>query len=1131
MITSAEIRTKLVDALQLDLVGPTPDDGEHAHEVLIQAPSKWYLCGFLAPFGAAIDLKSDETVDEELDQQAGNAASEDAAVPEAAAARKVPFPSSMGLSFLVSEQVTELKATVCWGDYLPIDLEEEETQEEEEERRKQIGWQRVPQKAELTVPLSVTSQPKHIDVPGGSGLTLVIANRPVRSHRFAEGTRSVSVFLVNYRASSMDRDRDTTFAFQTSLSLECTEGFIPRSDPRGGESIDWDEAVASVQYRDEYEFAVGHNVSVIAKSEGKSCTKICTNWIPTAEVARVAPAYIPGIELSMEALASANDAVTLRQMVGPMVTAYESWITKQGKTPLQGHAAQVSQKLLQNADRARQRIAAGLTALDDPDVLDAFRLMNRVIATARRQQLSQEEGKPAAEFEPPSWRPFQIAFILLNLVSIAEPEHPDREVVDLLFFPTGGGKTEAYLGLAAFALVLRRLRNPGIQAAGVSVLMRYTLRLLTLDQLERASRLICALELERQQDKRLGTWPFEIGLWVGQSATPNRMGKKGDKNDEYSARARTLAFQRDDRSKPSPIPLEKCPWCGEKFKAVSFQLLPDSDAPKDLRVICSNRRCSFRGDNPLPIIAVDEPIYRRLPCFIIATVDKFANLPWVGQTGALFGKVTHHSEKEGFYGPADPTKVGKPLPGHLPPPDLVIQDELHLISGPLGTMVGLYETAIDRLCCVQKNGKAIRPKVIASTATVRRADRQIQALFGRSHVDIFPPPGPDRHDSFFAETISTDKSPGRLYIGVAAQGRSLKVVLLRAYLALLAAACKEWEDVGGAKASPNPADPYMTLLGYFNSLRELGGSRRIIEDEVNSRLIKYGERRLRYGEESGPFANRKIDDEPEELTSRVSTNKVANTKRRLALPFTETERVDVALATNMISVGLDIVRLGLMVVLGQPKTAAEYIQTTSRVGRDSNRPGLVVTLLNIHRPRDRSHYERFQSWHASFYRAVEATSVTPFSPRALDRGLAGVTVALARMSIDEMPPPLGASQVEQNRSALEAVVNTIAHRAEGHNPDLLADAAETLRQEVRSQVIDLLDTWERISDREKRIQYNKQEVDLAAPLLLDAFDPKADEAPEEQQKFKTQRSLRDVEPTVNVWVRDPAGQEIDGESI
>ena len=217
---------------------------------------------------------------------------------------------------------------------------------------------------------------------------------------------------------------------------------------------------------------------------------------------------------------------------------------------------------------------------------------------------------------------------------------------------------------------------------------------------------------------------------------------------------------------------------------------------------------------------------------------------------------------------------------------------------------------------------------------------------------------------------------------------------MRSYLVLLAAAQKEWEQSGGKKNAQNPADPYMTLLGYFNALRELGGSRRIVEDEINSQLINYGERRLRYGESSSPFRNRKIDDEPEELTSRVSTNKVANTKRRLALSFIEKERVDVALATNMISVGLDIVRLGLMVVLGQPKTAAEYIQATSRVGRDANRPGLVVTLLNIHRPRDRSHYERFQSWHTSFYRSVEATSVTPFSPRALDRGLAGVTVAL-----------------------------------------------------------------------------------------------------------------------------------------
>ena len=452
------------------------------------------------------------------------------------------------------------------------------------------------------------------------------------------------------------------------------------------------------------------------------------------------------------------------------------------------------------------------------------------------------------------------------------------------------------------------------------------------------------------------------------------MGQKGDK-DEYSARARTKAFKDDSKSKPSPIPLERCPWCGHKFERNSFQLVPSEAQPKNLKIICLNRTCDFRSRNPLPILAVDEPIYRRLPCFMIATVDKFAGLPWFGQTAALFGRVTHYHEGEGFYGPGDPTTMGQSLAG-LPPPDLIIQDELHLISGPLGTMVGLYETAIDSLCSHSDNGKPIRPKIIASTATVRRARRQIQALFGRSHVDIFPPPGPDRHHSFFAKTIFTDESPGRLYLGVAAQGRSLKVTLMRTYLALLTAAQLQWERAGGVRNKDNPTDPYITLMGYFNSLRELGGSRRIVEDEVTSQARTYGER-LRYGESKGPFYNRNVDDEPEELTSRVSTNKIAETKRRLALPFHEKERIDIALATNMISVGLDIVRLGLMVVLGQPKTASEYIQATSRVGRQSKKPGLVVTLMNVHRPRDRSHYERFQNWHNSFYRAVEASSVTP----------------------------------------------------------------------------------------------------------------------------------------------------------
>ncbi|MGH7136283.1 MAG: helicase-related protein, partial [Pirellulales bacterium] len=596
------------------------------------------------------------------------------------------------------------------------------------------------------------------------------------------------------------------------------------------------------------------------------------------------------------------------------------------------------------------------------------------------------------------------------------------------------------------------------------VLMRYTLRLLTLDQLGRASALICALELERENNERLGKWPFEIGLWVGQAATPNRMGARGERDPEHrTAYFKTRDFRSDSKHKPAPIPIEQCPWCGTKFTGDSFRLSPNEVNPLDLQVHCVNHQCDFSGNRALPVLGVDEPIYRRLPCFLIATVDKFAALPWTGEVGTLFGKVERY-DKEGFYGPCDPGK-GIALPdGPLPPPELIIQDELHLISGPLGTIAGLYETAIDALATRYAGEATIRPKIIASTATVRRADRQIRALFDRVQVRVFPPPGPDRKNSFFAKTLSPEESPARLYVGVAAQGRSLKVVLLRAGLALLSAGRRAFDEAGGKRVRPNPADPYMSLLGYFNSLRELGGTRRIIEDEVCTRLSEYG-RRQRWEPDDQLFADRKIDFQGLELTSRVPTNRVAEAKRRLALPMSEDECVDVALATNMISVGLDIVRLGLMVVLGQPKASAEYIQATSRVGRDPKRPGLVVTLLNIHKPRDRSHYERFTAYHASFYRNVEATSVTPFSPRAMDRALAAAVVALARQGRRDMTAPAQAAHILQVRSELEAVAERFAQRAAGHYPGLTQAEKQLLHDSVKHVCNDLLDDWLKIAQR------------------------------------------------------------------
>jgi len=1117
-----EIRGQLVDALRLDLVGPGevlgPDNQVLgvAAEILPQRPSTWYLTGFLVPLEAGEEQKTDEQAADELDTVAESNGADDAVAPEPAAARVRYLPSSIGTSFLVPQDVQVLKLIVRWGDY--------RARKSHEDEPGQFAWDRTQREELVVVNLpEKTDQPTEQPVPRSEGLRVAVSVRPVLAGNevggLPPGTRSVSVFLVNRRTPQPDELRDQAFAFQAQMEIHSPRPLVPRPDLHSLHSTDWDQRVADVQYRDAFEFTVGHSIATEAILADGQCCMVRTCWIPAAEVERVAPAPLSGVELSMDVLGGLSDGADALAKLGGFVAQYRKWIQDQrAKVPTSpARRRETAEELLNRANVAANRIEQGVAMLSDAQVLDAFRIANRTMAQAARQRFAVMLGKAPATVNP-EWRPFQLAFLLMNLPGIANPEGDDREVVDLLFFPTGGGKTEAYLGLAAFTLVLRRLRNSGIASAGLSVLMRYTLRLLTLDQLSRASTLICALELERQKDvEKFGKWPFEIGLWVGKAATPNVMGKKGDGNSD-SARAKTVAFKNDDR-KPSPIPLEQCPWCGEKFKPASFQLVGSSDAPTDLRVACANRRCAFTRDNPLPILAVDEPIYRRLPCFMIATVDKFAAMPWTGEVGQFFGRVTRY-DANGFYGACHPT-TGQHLPvERLLPPDLVIQDELHLISGPLGTIAGLYETALDRLCWREAGERVIRPKIVASTATVRRAETQIRALFNHRLVDIFPPPGPDRRDSFFAVVHSREQSNAREYVGIAAQGRSPKVAMLRVYLVLLAAAQKAYEAYTPRGDPANPSDPYMTLLGYFNSLRELGGARRLVEDEITNRLAAYGTR-LRVGETGGLFVSRRIAYEPVELTSRESTNKVADAKRRLSLTFNEKDRVDVAIATNMISVGLDITRLGLMVVFGQPKTSAEYIQATSRVGRDCERPGLVVTILNIHKPRDRSHYERFAAYHQSFYRAVEATSVTPFSPRALDRGLAGTLVALARQGHSALTPPLGAQGILTKRAALDFVLTALAERAANHAA-MAAGEAAALRQRVRDRSSDLLDEWTRIAmdltNIGGKLQYQK-EAGGAQRLLYEFLNPDLKRQPPAFRKFRANRSMRDVEPNVNLWLR------------
>jgi hypothetical protein len=1100
------------------------------------------------PTDASIEQRFDQTSTEEIGSGAEAHGTDDDPEPDRAAARRSLLPSSLGLSFLVPADTTTLDATVHWGDYLsdgpagqpePV-LGEENAAEASAQAEnggvpavsKRWTWQRIPCTRNMTLSSPErTGSSEYHEVPDSGGLKLCMTVRDTGLASLPAGVRAISLFLVNARKPEEDYPY-RSFIFQAGIKLYSELGFIPRPDPRGGTLEDeWDHRVADLQYRDSFEFAVGHGVSVAAEHQGGQCQTICTDWLPWAEVERVEPAQIKDVELDIEALGQLKDVEDAKAKLEPLVDHYIEWIElqRQSVANLNSDRGKTATDMLQEAEVAACRIRAGIGLLADPDTLEAFRIANRVIARSARQRFGVIQGIPPEDVAPPRWRPFQLAYLLMTIRGIVEPAHADRNVVDLLFFPTGGGKTEAYLALSAFTLVLRRLKSkdeegvPTIGSSGISVLMRYTLRLLTLDQLSRAAGLICALELEREgREALLGSWPFEIGLWVGQAATPNYMGHRGDNSSrrEYSAYTKVNRFQRDDRQ-PSPIPLEECPWCGTKFSRNSFRLVPYPAKPLDLRVHCANHECAFSGDRVLPIVAVDEPIYRRLPCFLIATVDKFAALPWTGETGCLFGKVDRY-DKDGFYGPCT-LGVGSRLPGgQLPPPDLIIQDELHLISGPLGTVAGLYEAVIDALSTRTIDGAEIRPKIIASTATVRRADSQICALFGRKRVKVFPPPGPDRKDSFFAITEPSENTPARLYLGVAAQGRSLKVILLRTALALLSAGQRVWEEAGALDVSPNPCDPYMTLLGYFNSLRELGGSRRIIEDEVKTRLAQYGKRK-RISPNDGSFVDRNIGFDVLELTSRVSTNDVAAAKRRLALGFREQEKVDVALATNMISVGLDITRLGLMVVLGQPKTSSEYIQSTSRVGRDPNRPGLVVTLLNIHKPRDRSHYERFTAYHESFYRTVEATSVTPFSPRALDRALSAALVAYCRHSIPSLTPPRSAADIGQYRSELDQMAEGIATRAKEHRV-VSNEVKDILYENVLHRCRSLLDDWVNIAERARTegsaIQYQRESSAPPRRLLYEFLHPDLANLHPVHSKFRANRSMRDVEAPVDITVKN-----------
>jgi hypothetical protein len=1063
--TPREARTRLVEALRFELLGPAT-----AEEELRESPLTRYATGMLAPFGTGV---ADDEQDEELtgggdDEEAG-------AVEMGAPMSQAVTPSSIGLSFLLSHGSTSLTVTAEWGDYAGKEVRDEDLEGEENKEhrddlqakggakkkkrtRLRLRWLRTPRGGEeLAIELKPDAGLQQVDVIQGDNVTVEHLTRTL-------GDRlAVSIFLVNRRGRG-DRARPSAdrWLFQPQLTVRGSSAgpiFLPRELEPALAHSDRDRESNRLLFRDRREFAIGHGCAAewSEAAESSRAVEVRTELVPKYELPRVDPREFGGRGLDMDVLADAGSGEDLQGLLNPLLDEYESWIArKQDEVSLLSpdDLQPVANTHLTDCRDALKRMRRGIECIvQDVDAFEAFRFANHAMLLQRSHTAWAKERRRGLEASNSGpniagrWRPFQLAFVLLNLPGLIDIDSEDRLIGDLLWFPTGGGKTEAYLGLAAFTVALRRRRSvAGMRTdAGLAVLMRYTLRLLTIQQFQRAAALLCACEVLRMKDPvKWGDYRFSIGLWLGMQGTPN--------SHDDSRRA-LIRIQKDPSEEgANPCVLESCPWCGELLTPDDYWA--DGEAFRT-RVACPRSECPFSTSNcssGLPVVVVDEEIYRECPSLLIATVDKFAQMPWKGDVQSLFGFVDRECDRCGFLTPATSHTSSHRSMGtkgttglvrateRLAPPDLIIQDELHLISGPLGTLVGLYEAAVDFLSSRFSKGRAVGPKVVASTATVRRAFEQVQAVFHRD-LRVFPPPGLEPDDSFFAvEQEAGEEAPGRLYVGVCAPGKSMKTAYVRVAASLLSSG-------GGLRWDASLAEPYMTVVSYFNSLRELGGAIRLMDDDIPARLDQLRTAGL------SP-RNRPVY---VELTSRIRQEAIPNLlrglERRHDTPRSEEDPLpfDVVLASNMISVGVDIDRLGLMTVTGQPKTTAEYIQATSRVGRQPWGPGLVVTIYNWSRPRDLSHYERFRHYHATLYRSVEAVSATPFSSRALDRGLRGTYVAMVRLGSETWSLEEAAGRFDPADRRVASVVKALRERAavvaDGNTAEALARSLKGLGDE------------------------------------------------------------------------------------
>ena len=1011
-------REEIYELLKKELVGPV----EEYETIQEELPIKTYSLGILYPQGVSEYRNENPELLEDKDD-------DNAEENESVKLENTDRQASIGISCNIKNKINKLKIKITYAQYV---CEEKKT------------WRRFPKEWQKEVEIKSGSK---IEVD--KGLEVRINTYKV----FTDNTTTATVSLINTNIAEKEEELSSICSksfLQVKMeisSVDDTDIFIEKQI-KLNTLDDYELENLNLLYRNKTNLAIGNGTAVMWERSGRETNRIWTESLPEYTANQMIPSTT---EISkyreIEFLAN-GDKEEIYIELKKLPDKYEKWLNEQSEDDtLSEKEKNILAKNIQKAKEVNKRMINTINMLyQKEDAFKAFQFMNKAMLNQMR--------KKRKTVEIPKWYPFQIAFILLTLDGIIDKNNSNRDIVDLLWFPTGGGKTEAYLGVLAFTIFLRKIEQTkkGDLPIGTVAIMRYTLRLLTLQQFERAATLICACELLRQENVTiLGKEEISIGLWVGEN-TETYLKNGKDKIKEYK--------KEQFRNSNNPCLIKRCPLCGEEIKIDQYDL----DLQDRVGIKCG--KCEIKGY--LPIYLIDEEIYNRRPTLLISTVDKYARIPWLKDAGRIFGL----DQEE------------------ILPPELIIQDELHLIAGPLGTISGLYETIVDEFC----SSKEIKPKIIASTATIRNADEQIKSLYARKS-NIFPTQIKDISNSFFAEEGNEKQKATRMYIGTISTNISPVTLLVRVYAAVFYAT-RYLKEKG---YSDEVVDSFWTEVGYFNSIRELGGAVVQIRNDVKDRykylcrekfknIMPYEQMRKYYL------------DKMEEITSRnTGKGTIEEVLHKLEIKYPRRDAKDYVLATNMISVGIDIDRLNLMIIDGQPKLNSEYIQASSRVGRRT--PSIVINLYNATKSRDKSHYEQFITYHSNIYKYVEATSVTPFSSMAREKALHAVLISLARQFIPEMKDEKGAGRIKDKKDEIYKLVNKILQRIK------IVDEEEL--QKAKEELDDIIEKWDKITDG-YNLTYSQKDT---KKLLV-----RTDEANNSTSGFITLNSMRNVDTASNIFV-------------